>query len=372
MAPQLRAFKLVGESDNDQDPTVQVQTMTYMAHFDNPDNEPIDISQDLYADVRVPVIFALHNRNPNLFVVNRRARQLRTTPNVFEVTFDYSNQYVNSAGAGQQGQPDQDRFRYIENPLDRPANIEWDTYRRKELFTLAYGDNETRNVPIQTTAGESFSLDDDVSNRVIRVSKNIQRINPIFATELDFINKDRVRMGSGNNIVFDPDTLWLTDVRISSLKIENRVPYYEMSYSLYHNPDTWIRKARNQGFHERIEYQPQLPRNPRDPRGPQFGPKIAKLVRIKLSEEYPTTPIPIISQQLLDAQAGGGIQFVSYDGSPAKVGEAVRLKDANGKVHIIGPGTDAAQGLSERFWDANMLKFRLKKRLRFTGNIPMR
>lgn len=324
----------------------------------------IDPSLDLWADSRIPSYFELHPTNPNLFVVDRQATQLEDAPQCYEVTITYKNNFANNSGFDRSG----NQFQWVSDPLKRPAVIEWDTYQTREVFEMALDDSEDPDftVPVATTAGEPLIIEEVVSRRLIHVQKNVQRINPLFATEMDFVNKDNVRIGSGGGILFPPRTLWLTNIRVSRLNVENNVPYYVMSFDLYHNPQTWDRKVRNMGFHEA-----KLVRD-------QNGDLARVMERIKLENgEFPSVPVPIISRQLLESgvltsfglpQAGQLNEALMQQ----MEGRALRLRKQDGMWAIACPETPGFRGLPSNFWKYNMLTFKTRREIKFTNNIPLK
>lgn len=360
-------FKLINSSRNDGNPSAEMQEEMYFVEF--PDKEPVDISVDIYGNPTCPTYFDPHPRNPNYFVVGRNVIQDDDSPQLYRLTLQYSNKYNNPSGEAQNGQPSSVQFQWIQNPLSRPANVEFDSYRSKRLMEMTYDDNDNLSIPVQSTAGETFAIEEDISYRLIVFSKNVQRVNPIFSTKMDFLNTDTVRLGSGGAFIAKPFTLWLTDVKFSSLIIENRVPYYTMNFKLYHNPETWIRKFRNVGFMEAEYFRCKLPGSPLNPR-PRFSPYQRRLKKIRMADgDQPATPVAIVSRKLIDA---GIMQIVGQNGGPPIVGQAVRISDACGNTHIPAPESDGVGGLPQGFWQHNMLEFRTREKLRFTGNIPLR
>jgi len=335
----------------------------------------IDTSIDIYGDPRCPIYFDPHPENGNLFLVSRHAEQDKELPNLWRLKLVWSNNWEASGVGGQGSAGSGFNWQWIENPLKRPADIDWDTYQTKELFEYGYDDHDRLDVPVRTAAGEPLVLEEQCSRRVIRIVKNVQRVDKIFAKESDFINKDTVTIGSET---FNPMTLWLTDIKVSRLRVENRIPYYQMSFALYYRKETWIREIKSVGFHEAIPSFHFVKRNPRDPRPPVVTP-IRVYRRIKLDNgEYPATPVPIITKKLLER----GIlqQMAQNAGAPQaeidkyiQVGRAVRTYLSSSKKWIIlSPEEEGFAGLPDAVWSNLKLDFRTRLKINFTGKIPLK
>lgn len=333
------------------------ESRRFLVQFDSP---IIDPSIDIYGSQKCPVFFDFHPKNQKLICIGRRAVQNVEVPNVFELVVQYADKWAPEADT--QPQVSGGKFKWITNPLERPAEILWDTYQTKEPMEMAYDSQDKPKVPVETTAGEPLILEESISRRVLRVSKCVQRVNPLFATELDFINKEDVKIGQNGGVLFKKETLWMTNIKVQGPEFEQGKIYYILSFDLYHNPLTWVRKVRNMGFHEREVY-----------RG-KDGKLYSKLVRIKLDkDEYPTVPVPILSRPLIEANILPGLTNVTLTERQKNIiiGKAVRLP-ATPKWVVASPEIAGYQGLPKDFWKHNMLEFRTRKRLKFTGNIPFK
>lgn len=348
------------------DPNKAGETWEFTVELDSIRNN-FDIAQDIYGDSRCPTYFDKHPNDSTLFVVNRKAEQIEDAPQCFKLLVEYSNTWENDGQS--QGQGNNNQFQWVQNPLQRPAVFQWDTYKTRKVFPKAYDSNDKLTVPVQTTAGEHLIIEEEVSYRIIHVTKNVTRVPLIFATEMDFINKDTVRLATGGNVVCAPKTIWLTNLRLSPLNIENGVAFYVVSYDLYINPEGWERKLRNQGMMEAELFRLPIPQRAPGPVR-RFTNWMRRLTKIKLTNgETPSTPVPLVSQELINARI---MDLVSKSGGPPVPGEAVRFKDAAGNYHVPAPESQAIGGLPATFWEHNMLTFRTRKLLKFTGNIPLR
>lgn len=304
------------------DPVRETWTVFYMAEMDTGDWYPDEV---LNAPP-VPGFLDKHPQAKRMFVINYRCEQNREVPNAAEVAVIYCNRY-------------DEKLTYNDNPLLRPAKITWNTYKVRVPMLRDLDD-----VEIATTAGEPIPFDEEKSRRVIRIQKNISDIDELFATEIDFVNKDTVKI---RDVKFDPETLWLTDVDISDVQNENGYIFYVLTFSLYHNPETWRRKVRNAGFLERKFFF--------SSGGTEHLQPGLQAVKVGKPAAFPSTPVPLDKRGLafsLRDQFGNMVQ------PRVIVGQA----DENGTV----------TGMTKEQWKEAELKFRTRALIQFKGNIPLK
>lgn len=210
------------------------QTWNHIAEFDKPPS--VD---EVYAQRQCPTLFdklVVNGRtNPNLFLVDRSVEQIKETPQAVRVRLTYSNKMIGEFDG---------KFKYIPNPLERPALITWGSYVTREAVEIAY-DGDDKKVMVTTTAGEPLILEEERRYRTIRVLKNVSQVPDLFAEGDDWINEDDVKIGGH---LFKKLTLRLMPIEIGPIQLENNVLFYEIVLNILHNPKTWIRRVRNAGY----------------------------------------------------------------------------------------------------------------------------
>lgn len=281
-----------------------------------------------------PEYFERHPKDPNLFVVNIAVGRIPDVPQAFNVTIKYSNKYTADGSSNQQGS----QFKWIQNPLQRPALIDWDTYTTREVIEYALDESDKPKVPVITQAGEPLLLEEEVERRVITVEKNVPAVKDIFAKTANFINKDNVRIGGIN---FEPDTLWLTKLKVSPVKIENNIPHYVLSYKLYHREETWIRMLRHAGYYYR-----EVKDNGK------LGPRVFPIL---INNTFPSKPVPLNPDGSIDRRLAIFLGIYTLINIPQVI-----------RDNILSPAE------LQEIWEKAKIYFRTKKRITFSGNIPYR
>ena len=242
MAPRLLSWSgpMADPGNSSQQTTSsEIQYLTYRAEFDIP-----AFSEDVYNLPQCPRFFDLYKFNGrthnNLFLVERECKQLSEAPQVMELRVKFANTFSNFDG----------KFRFIENPLERPALINWGSYVIREAVEVAKGgENDDKPTPVLTTAGEPLILEEEFHRRQLVIVKNIKSIsNDIFAESGDFINEENTKIGGHT---FKKLTLLLLPIAIGPLQFENGFLFYEVTMTILHNPNTWIRRVRNAGYYMR-------------------------------------------------------------------------------------------------------------------------
>lgn len=150
---------------------------------------------------------------------------------LFDITATYSNRFA---------EPQE------ENPLDRRANIKM----RSQLLELP-SRIDTRGRLVENTAGDPIDgYKRRISARVIQVAKNVATWPEWTLTYGDAINSDVIRI---RGRTFQQRTLRIGSVEIGDEEFENDVRYFPLSFSLEHNPLTWIQPYWNRGYYERVD-----------------------------------------------------------------------------------------------------------------------
>ena len=146
-----------------------------------------------------------------------------------------------------------------ENPLARPAKISWSAamYQRATLF-------DADGKPIRNAAGDLFDPQEVEDERwVISVKKNVAAVPKWILSYRMVVNDGAVRI---QGLTFPKETLRLQGLAISEEQIENRIPFYEVSFELHFREEGWRRPLINRGYNELVKSD-----NPRES-GQTVGP----------------------------------------------------------------------------------------------------
>lgn len=315
-------------------------------------NRPNCTNDDILGDARVPKLYTrTHPTDGNMFLVDYKIDQNPEVPQVYNVGLVYSNTFKNEDGQKGQGPI---AITPVPNPLQREAVITWNTYRTRKVW-----EKDLDEKPFTTTAGEPIIHEGEVTRRVISIKKNVGGMNVIFAKKGDFVNRDTVVI---QGITFEPDTLWMTDITLGPVDRSNGYMFFEMSFNLFHNPDTWYVYKRNAGWCAFVPTMVRSANNPLDIRYTQYESQL-RYGRIKIGnpEHYPSTVLPI--RNTPDNPATNGTlfpEFVTVD----PVTKVPKVADPNAVM------LDAAR--QREIWDEAKLKFRCMERINFTGLVPLR
>lgn len=120
-----------------------------------------------------------------------------------------------------------------ENPLLRPAKIQWRTNQYRQAI-----DKDITGKAILNSAGDYFDppVEVDRSRWTASVSKNVATVPGYLLDYADAINNNSFFI-SGLSV--EQYTAKVQDISISELKIEGDVLYYEFSYSLEFRREKW-------------------------------------------------------------------------------------------------------------------------------------
>ncbi len=133
-----------------------------------------------------------------------------------------------------------------ENPLARPASISWSSamYQRATLF-------DADGKPIRNSAGDLFDPQEIEDERwVISVKKNVAAVPKWILNYRMVVNDGAVRI---QGLTFPKETLRLQGLSISEEQIENRVPFYVVSFELHFREEGWRRRLINRGYNELVD-----------------------------------------------------------------------------------------------------------------------
>lgn len=333
--------------------TESEQIQTHLAEFDVPATVEEVLSLRECPTFFSPLIGINGRQNGNLILIGREVSQHPDAPQVSVIRCTYSNQWVNQ----QNSDSPNVTFAFILDPTKRPAMVEWGTYVIREAVEFAFPYKNTINpdggvdVPVVTSAGEPIIIEEEYHRRMLTITKNVQVIDEIFAENSDYINEEDTRIGGH---LFKKHTLWLADVSIGHISMENGVLYYPFQMRIFHNPKTWIRRIRNQGFYMRdLNYtwlkEPGLP-----------PVKSYPMKRITLSDgTFAQSPI------LLN-KTGQPIQLKVKGWKP-------RAGNPNEKEldYEIQSPQDFGRAFTRQELESTVLYFRTKPRLNFTRKLPL-
>lgn len=179
---------------------------------------------------RCPKMFQGHPNDPRAVVIHVDPRRVPRSQRHWEVTVEYTT------NVGKRKDP---------NPLARPAEItgEFNDVRRP-VFKDRHG-----KLP-QTTAGEPILIEEEESDLILNVQKNIPPVLPnwIF-TFNNCTNADAVRI---RGRTAPKGTLKIKGIRFGDVTSENDVPFIPISFQLHFRRSGWDREVLNQGLYELV------------------------------------------------------------------------------------------------------------------------
>lgn len=239
-------------------------TETSLIELDNPLTPQIEIENDK----RYPYQFQPHPKRNEFFAIQRDLDQRIEHPNIRTLKVTWATRIPTAhLVAG--------KAVYSTNPLQRPATIEWGTYKTVKTHQFVYerfftnadvadfnkisrkedvdkkGKLKFPEVPPKNAAGEAIFIQDQTDFRVISFSKNVQQLPPFMAKAGCFINTDKVRIRGS---IFSPGSLLATDLKVSDWQFEGGIPYLTFSWNFYVDEvDFWMIRKRNVGFNEKVK-----------------------------------------------------------------------------------------------------------------------
>ena len=134
-----------------------------------------------------------------------------------------------------------------ENPLLRPAKIQWRTNQYRQAI-----EKDITGKAILNSAGDYFDppIEVDRSRWTASVSKNVATVPGYLLDYADAINNNSFSI-SGLSV--EQYTAKVQDISISELKIEGDVLYYEFSYSLEFRREKWQPfEVLDQGYRNKV------------------------------------------------------------------------------------------------------------------------
>lgn len=326
--------------------------------------DPKMANRDIERDPRFPTRFSLHPARPEFWCVDTILEQPLQHPNIRPLRIHYST--VIPKGFNVNGKPT-----YDDNPLLRPADIWWGTYKTNKLFRMGYLASDsydprkgmpTPSVPIVTTAGEPIFTQEQVDLRVISFVKNVATIPGFMAKRGNFVNTDKVKI---NGIEFKPYELMATDINIPPPDFESGKMFYKFSWNFYvsDDEDGWVVKKRNAGFNERVTVHYDHDRRP-VPLPVRGGSTTVVLRPIVVgpvdNRHYPSSPV------LLRENGRAFRTRAEGDGDDPETwtGEIMTIESRQ--------DDERTQVQKDEDWKKAELKFRIRAPIAFNKYFPMR
>jgi hypothetical protein len=355
-------------------------TETWLVELDNPLTPQIEIENR----VEYPYIYQPHSVRTNFFAVQRTLDQDLSAPNIRKLTVQWATQLP--AAFLVDGQP-----KYPLNPLERPASIQWGTYKTTQpvlnvysrrvsvdpnlFFKIDEGYNvNSSEVDVDksgavsspkyaptNTAGELLFLQDQTDFRLIQFSKNIRQLAPFMSKAGQYLNSDTVRI---RGIVFRPHTLLASDLTVSDWLFESGIPYFQFSWNFYVDEvNYWHVRKRNVGFNERVAKYRDAQGN--DVNGPvPGGTKYYVLRPIEVgpvdNRHYPSQPVLLrVNGTALRTKAAGD----NPNDPTSWTGEIMTTESRD--------EDERDQAQKDKDWEQSELWFRTKPAIPFNKYFPM-
>jgi hypothetical protein len=314
--------KFSGDADR------QDSSETYYAEMSGPLVNP---KMEIMLLPQCPKIYSRKHDDATAFCINVEIEQDMGAKQIYVVNVQYTNRL------------DVENKQY-DNPLQKPAVITFSSYSIQEEMEFAYNEQNTLDVPVVTTAGEPIFVQEPVENRVISISKNLASVPSIIANNGEFTNRDLIRI---RGFSFPANTMKFSNGEISDFQYENGIRYVTLSFKLYHNPKTWIRKLRNAGYVQLIPTNDWTRVKGKKKVFSQLQP-----ILVGTPPTYPSFPIPL-----------------RKDGSAYP--ELIAYLD----LMSVGESQAAFASLDpdklKKIWQDAVLYFRTKKSFNFQGTVPL-
>jgi hypothetical protein len=270
----------------------------------------------------------------------------------------------------------------IKDPAERPILITTGTYKYQKS---PLKDND--DLPVVTTAGEPISYTYQKAAPTYTFEKNLTNYPTALGKYRDFVNKDTVKF---LGLEFKPYELYVPEVSISHLLLENEYRFYSLSFTAYALTEEygWRTRLRNQGYHELAKVGSKLAYalvNPNVPEGRRVWKQVPiyGFTAIKLGSEgrqvFPTSPVLLTPEgrafrQLTDQEIAAdqaAIRLARQEGRrpPAArqqgygTGPVMGIQNPNGPVDSIG--------ITQEQFDAAVIEFNFFNTVDFNTVFPL-
>jgi hypothetical protein len=195
-----------------------------------------DAFNAVYSSKDLPKPFQRYDLHTFMYAKKTSLNQMKDVPNVWNYTVEWA-----TADSPQE---------LLKEPELRPVEISQGTHRQQEN---PYIDFEGKS--LVNTAGEPILHSIQRSYPTFTFVKNYKEYPKQFGKGRDFVNKDKVTI---LGMDFEPHTLFLPEINISSTQYESTYVYWQFSATVYVNESKdrkgkligWDTIIRNQGFHE--------------------------------------------------------------------------------------------------------------------------
>jgi len=218
-----------------QRPRDSTSSLTWLAVTNN----NLDTSQTVYQYGLDIGLLPLPYISPHPFLTGHLCRSVRVrqdtgAPRSWTIEASYSSAPIEDGEAE-------------ENPLNRPAKVQWRTNQYKQAI-----DRDVTGKAILNSAGDYFDppIEVDRSRWTASVAKNVATVPTYLLDYADAVNNNSFSVGG---IPVEQYTAKVQDISVSELKIEKEYLYYEFSYTLEFRPEKWQPfKVLDQGMRRKV------------------------------------------------------------------------------------------------------------------------
>lgn len=177
------------------------------------------------------------------------------------------------------------------NPLNRSATRRWSTTQYKVPVEKDIEGNAVVN-----TAGDAYDPppEKDSSHWSVTITKNVSSVPAFIIDYQDAINDDEIEIGG---LTVPAKMAKIQAIEIGDLMEENNVSFYQFSYTIEFNKDTWVLSLLQQGLRQK-----------------KSGDATARLPCVDDDDDPVTSPVLLDADgyQLADPQASSGV-YVDHD-----------------------------------------------------------
>lgn len=133
------------------------------------------------------------------------------------------------------------------NPLNRSATRRWSTTQYKVPVEKDIEGNAVVN-----TAGDAYDPppEKDSSHWSVTITKNVSSVPAFIIDYQDAINDDEIEIGG---LTVPAKMAKIQAIEIGDLMEENNVSFYQFSYTVEFNKDTWVLSLLQQGLRQKNE-----------------------------------------------------------------------------------------------------------------------
>lgn len=222
------------------DPNEKTALRVFIAIADAP-TTPVAAETASHGGNSIPDITDEHPDDPDRLVKSKSAKpDQESVRTVFTVEVNYSSKVDGSSEDS-----------VIENPLDRPAVVEWDFDDDKEPYFIDRDDDPDGPFPVVNSAGERFQefLERDTGSITATITKNIgaTAYDPVLAfTYKHAVNSDGFTI---DGVSIDAGQAKMKCHIAGAVQTENGVSYKQVKTILQFRP-TWDDVVEDRGFNE--------------------------------------------------------------------------------------------------------------------------